>query len=398
MPRALADYGCLAATAVPIGTKLSETGSGMKRKTVQSAGRALAPLIGILALAVPAGAGAHVRLQPEEAPAGAFTVLDVNVPDESGELATTKVELRFPPGFLYVLHRPVPGWSAEVKMARLATPITTGGQAITERVSRVIWTARGERAEIQPEQFQDFSIGVQIPGRAGDTLTFKALQTYEDGEVVRWIGAPESQLPAPQIVVTDGGSQAGAGAGESGPADGSGGDSDGVAIVALVVAMLALLTGGVAAARSLRTPAGSWKTSEGSKMPTQTQVISGTDFITVSTEDYERAAKFYGETLGLRFSKRWGTMPAGEFETGNLTIAVMQSDAFGIEFRANNHPIEFHVDDFEAAKGELESRGVEFKGDILDSGVCHQAFFSDPDGNALAIHHRHAAPDAAPGA
>ena len=59
----------------------------------------------------------------------------------------------------------------------------------------------------------------------------------------------------------------------------------------------------------------------------------------------------------------------------------MQSDAFGIEFRANNHPIEFHVDDFEAAHAELESRGVEFKGETIDSGVCLQAFFEDPDGN-----------------
>ena len=67
-------------------------------------------------------------------------------------------------------------------------------------------------------------------------------------------------------------------------------------------------------------------------MATQTHVISGTDFITVATQDYERAAGFYGETLGLEFSKRWGSMPAGEFETGNLTIALMQSDAFGIEF------------------------------------------------------------------
>jgi catechol 2,3-dioxygenase-like lactoylglutathione lyase family enzyme len=129
-------------------------------------------------------------------------------------------------------------------------------------------------------------------------------------------------------------------------------------------------------------------------MATQAQIINGTDFITVATQDYEQAAKFYGETLGLEFSKRWGSMPAGEFETGNLTIAVMQSDAFGIEFRANNHPIEFHVDNFEAAKAELESRGVQFRGDTLDSGVCNQAFFSDPDGNTLAIHHRYAAPEA----
>ena len=83
-------------------------------------------------------------------------------------------------------------------------------------------------------------------------------------------------------------------------------------------------------------------------------------------------------------------MPAAEFETGNLTIAVMQSDAFGLEFRANNHPIELHVDDFPAAQDELRSRGVEFMGETIDSGVCCQAFFEDPDGNALAIHHRYA--------
>jgi predicted enzyme related to lactoylglutathione lyase len=133
-------------------------------------------------------------------------------------------------------------------------------------------------------------------------------------------------------------------------------------------------------------------------MTTQTQLITGTDFITVATQDYDRAAKFYGEVLGLPFSKRWGEMPAGEFETGNLTIALMQSDAFGVEFRPNNHPIELHVNDFEAARAELESRGVAFKGETLDSGVCYQAFFEDPDGNVLAIHHRYAPPEARPAA
>src|ERR687887_2744268 len=119
-------------------------------------------------------------------------------------------------------------------------------------------------------------------------------------------------------------------------------------------------------------------------------LITGTDFITVATKDCDAAADFYGNVLGLPFRKRWGNRPAGEFETGNLTIAVMQSDAFGVEFRPNDHPIDFHVDDFESAKAELESRGVEFKGDVLDSGVCYQAFFEDPDGNTLAIHHRYA--------
>ncbi len=73
-----------------------------------------------------------------------------------------------------------------------------------------------------------------------------------------------------------------------------------------------------------------------------------------------------------------------------------QSDAFGLEFRPHVHPIELRVEDFEAARAELESRGVEFEGETLDSGVCFQAFFPDPDGNALAIHHRYAPPGEEP--
>ena len=125
-------------------------------------------------------------------------------------------------------------------------------------------------------------------------------------------------------------------------------------------------------------------------MTSRTPLITGTDFITVATQDFDAAIDFYGGVLGLLESKRWGDMPAAEFETGNLTIAVMKSDAFGLEFRANNHPIELRVDDFEAAYAELESRGVEFKGETIDSGVCYQAFFEDRDGNTLAIHHRYA--------
>jgi predicted enzyme related to lactoylglutathione lyase len=124
-------------------------------------------------------------------------------------------------------------------------------------------------------------------------------------------------------------------------------------------------------------------------MTTTTRLITGTDFIAVGTRDFDAAEKFYGEVLGLPLSKRWGQMPAGEFETGNLTIAVMQSDAFGMEFRPHTHPIEFHVDDFWTARAELEARGVVFKGETIDSGVCWQAMFEDPDGNALAIHHRY---------
>jgi predicted enzyme related to lactoylglutathione lyase len=129
---------------------------------------------------------------------------------------------------------------------------------------------------------------------------------------------------------------------------------------------------------------------------TQTPLVTGVDFVCVPTRDYEKASQFYGEVLGLEFSKRWGDFPAGEFETGSLTIAIMQSDAFGLEFAPHGVPIALHVDDVEAARAELESRGVEFTAETMDSGVCHQAFFKDPDGNALGLHHRYAPKGAAP--
>jgi catechol 2,3-dioxygenase-like lactoylglutathione lyase family enzyme len=125
-------------------------------------------------------------------------------------------------------------------------------------------------------------------------------------------------------------------------------------------------------------------------MTTQTTNVTGVDFVAIQTADYDAAAKFYGDVLGLPFVKQWGKMPAGEFQAGNLTLAVMQSDAFGREFRSGNTPIALQVDDVAATRAELEKQGVTFHADVLDSGVCHQAFFSDPDGNPLILHHRYA--------
>jgi catechol 2,3-dioxygenase-like lactoylglutathione lyase family enzyme len=118
--------------------------------------------------------------------------------------------------------------------------------------------------------------------------------------------------------------------------------------------------------------------------------VTGVDFVAIPTADYEAAAAFYGEVLGLPFLKRWGQMPAGEFQAGNLTLAVMQTDAFGFEFRANNGPIALQVEDVAAARAGLEEQGITFHRATMDSGVCHQAFFSDPDGNPLILHHRYA--------
>jgi predicted enzyme related to lactoylglutathione lyase len=120
--------------------------------------------------------------------------------------------------------------------------------------------------------------------------------------------------------------------------------------------------------------------------------VTGVDFIAIPTRDFDNADEFYGTVLGLERSKRWGDMPAGEFETGTLTIAVMQSDAFGLEFQPHTHPVALHVEDVHAARADLEAKGITFAGDTMDSGVCYMAHFKDPDGNALMFHHRYAPP------
>jgi predicted enzyme related to lactoylglutathione lyase len=124
--------------------------------------------------------------------------------------------------------------------------------------------------------------------------------------------------------------------------------------------------------------------------------VSGTDFICVPVNDIEKAKQFYGEVLGLEFGKQWGEMPGVEYETGNLTIAVMQSDAFGQQFAPHTHPIALQVEDVEKARSELEDQGIEFAMDTIDSGVCHMAMFSDPFGNGLMLHNRYAPKDAKP--
>jgi catechol 2,3-dioxygenase-like lactoylglutathione lyase family enzyme len=118
--------------------------------------------------------------------------------------------------------------------------------------------------------------------------------------------------------------------------------------------------------------------------------ITGVDFAYIPTTDIDRAVDFYGNVLGLPESARYGRMPGVEFETGSLTLAVIQSEAFGQQFERNPNGIALRVDDVPEARAELEAKGVEFSADTIDSGVCHMAFFKDPDGNELLLHHRYA--------
>jgi predicted enzyme related to lactoylglutathione lyase len=108
-------------------------------------------------------------------------------------------------------------------------------------------------------------------------------------------------------------------------------------------------------------------------MPTAT-TITGVDFVT----DYPAAVEFYSQTLGLEQSADYGKIPGGEVETGSLTLQILDAAAIGREFVPNTHPIAFHVEDVEATRTELESKGVEFLAETMDSGVCHMVPFADP--------------------
>ena len=125
-------------------------------------------------------------------------------------------------------------------------------------------------------------------------------------------------------------------------------------------------------------------------MTNSKRFVTGVDFIFVPTRDFPAAEQFYGTALGLECSSRYGRVPGGEFETGNVTLQVIESEAIGRQFQSSNDPIALHVEDVEAARSELESHGVSFRGETLDTGVCHMALFEDLDGNALMLHHRYA--------
>lgn len=118
--------------------------------------------------------------------------------------------------------------------------------------------------------------------------------------------------------------------------------------------------------------------------------VTGVDFLTVFVTDYPKALEFYCELLGLEHSVDYGKIPAGEVEAGDLTLQVVDAASIGREFTPRTQPLALHVDDVEAARAALEAKGVEFHDETVDSGVCHMAFFSDPDGNILMLHNRYA--------
>jgi uncharacterized protein YcnI len=157
-------------------------------------------------------ASAHVSVQPQgEAAKGGYATINFKVPNERDDASTTKFELNFPTDhpLASVMPQPVPGWKIDVTKSKLAKPLDMHGQKINEAVSKVTWTAEGSKNDlgIRPGEFQQFPLSVgQLPEDA-DQLVFKAIQTYDNKEVVRWIeeqkdGAEEPESPAPVLKLT----------------------------------------------------------------------------------------------------------------------------------------------------------------------------------------------------
>jgi uncharacterized protein YcnI len=168
---------------------------------------ATAIVAGGAVLAAAGTASAHVTLKPDTAPRGSFSILNFSVPNEEDAANTVKLEVSFPANrpIAFVSVKPMTGWTIDVEKTTLATPIKAEGAEITEAVSKVTWIATA--GGLLPGQFDLFSISAgPLPAKA-KTMTFKAIQTYSNGDVVSWIqtsvkGAPEPDRPAPVLILT----------------------------------------------------------------------------------------------------------------------------------------------------------------------------------------------------
>ena len=210
--------------------------------------------VAVAAIVASAGAAsAHVSVNPDTATQGGFTKLSFRVPNEQEDVTTTKVQVAFPTqqplGFVSV--KPHPGWSYAVTKAKLARPVTTDDGQVTEAVATITWTADSSADAIKPGEFDEFDVSVG-PLPEATSMQFKALQTYSDGEVVRWIepvaaDGTEPEHPAPTLQLTPAAAAAAAGTtattdATSTPAAADSSDASQTSVnTALVLAIVALL-------------------------------------------------------------------------------------------------------------------------------------------------------------
>ncbi|WP_433531763.1 YcnI family protein [Micromonospora sp. CA-263727] len=232
----------------------------------RTAGAAAALAVGAVAAAVfgfAAPASAHVTVNPSEAKQGGYGRFAFRVPNESDSASTTKVEVFLPEDAPVgsVSTMPVPGWTVAVEKRKVDPPVQVHGSEISEVVAKITWTA-GADAVIAPGTFQEFPISMG-PLPEVDQMVFKALQTYSDGGVVRWIDPPEPggepAAPAPVLTLTPATSaEPSASPVESAVAEGPSGDDDGnglavgLGVAGLVAGLGGLVLGGLAFARTRR--------------------------------------------------------------------------------------------------------------------------------------------------
>jgi uncharacterized protein len=208
---------------------------------------------GLLVLA--GTAFAHVTTDPGTASQGGSAKVAFRTPNEEDAAATVKLEVSFPTDHPVpsVLVQPIPGWTATVEKTNLATPIKTDDGQVTQAVSKITWSG----GQIAPGQFEDFDVSLESLPSDTDQLVFKAVQTYSNGDVVRWIdltqaGQPEPDHPAPVLTLTAAsGSDSTAAAGASDSSGGnaaaaassssSDGTARGLAAAGLAVSVLALI-------------------------------------------------------------------------------------------------------------------------------------------------------------
>lgn len=211
----------------------------------------IAALVATLVLA-PAAA-AHVTLNPREWEAGGFARFAVRVPNERDNASTTRVSLRFPEPILSAGFQPVEGWQRTVRMVELDEPIDVEGEQVTERIDTVTWSG----GRIRPGEFQEFGVSFRTPEEPGTELAFPAVQTYSNGEVVRWIGPSDADEPAPIVTVTEAPTEAGEAATPAATPAQAEPDEDGDALsIVALIAGVAGLAAGLAALFWRRQPAG----------------------------------------------------------------------------------------------------------------------------------------------